>query len=419
MSFQKTAAHLDAHNPLTRFRARFILPRDTIYLCGNSLGLCTHDAEAYVKAALRDWQTMAVQAWTEGSPAWYRWVDEAAAAMAPLVGAAPTGVTLGASTTVNLHQLLATLWPDIPHRREVVMDRSAFPSDVHAAASFLRGRGLDPDKYLRWVEPRRHLLEEQDIIDALGPQTAVLLVPQVVYTTGQLLDIARLADAAHRAGALLILDASHAVGVTNVSLDDWEVDGAVWCTYKYLNGGPGAVAGLYLHPRHFEKPVGLAGWFGQAKQSQFHLSLQHIRAEGASGLQIGTPNILSLAGTCGGMQPVCEAGIEAIRTRSIQLTSLMTEIAETLPGAFTRISPHHAARRGGHVALAHPQAALLSRALRAQGVVGDFRPPNLLRFAPSPLFSTAQECVEAMEKLIQIEQSGSHLQSAENSPEVT
>ena len=400
------ARERDRHDPLRDFADRFYRAPDTVYLDGNSLGLLSRDAEACVLRVLDEWKHLAVEGWTEAQPPWFFLSEELSRGVAPLVGASPEEVVVTGSTTVNLHQLLATLYrPDDP-RKAILVDALAFPSDVYAVESHLRLRGLDPAAHLAKVPSGDgRLLDEADIVArvAVGDvQMAVL--PAVVYTSGQLLDVVRITRAAHEHDVRVLWDLSHSIGAVPHALSAWDADAAFWCHYKYLNAGPGAVGGLYLNRRHFRGAPGLAGWFSSRKDRQFDMAHGLTAAEDAGALQIGTPHVLSLAPLQGALAIHHEAGMERLRAKSLALTGFLRRLVEeTLtPHGVGIITPREDSRRGGHLALIHPAAARVCKALRVAGVVPDHRPPDLIRLAPVPLYTSFADCVEAVRRLDRI-----------------
>jgi kynureninase len=284
----------------------------------------------------------------------------------------------------------------------VLADELNFASDIYALRSHLALRGLDPNASLVLARSRDGVtLNEDDLIAAMAPGVQMALFPAVLYRSGQLLDMERLTREAHRRNILIGFDCSHSIGAVPHALDRWGVDFAFWCSYKYLNGGPGAAGGLYLNARHHGRTPGLAGWFGHRKETQFRLALDFEPAPTAGALQIGTPNILSIAPLLGTLPVFREAGLDRLRWKSLQLTAYLIQLAEHALSAFgvTIVTPRPEERRGGHVALRHPAARALGQALRAQGVVPDFRPPDILRFAPAPLYVGFTDCYEAVTKL--------------------
>ena len=246
----------------------------------------------------------------------------------------------------------------------------------------------------------------------MDDDVAVATFPAVVFTTGQLLDMLRLAAAARERGLAIGFDCSHSIGAAEHRLSEWGVDFAVWCTYKYLNAGPGATGGLYLNRRHHGAAPGLAGWFSSDKARQFDMASALTHAAHAGALQIGTPNILSMAPLLGSLKLLEEAGIERLRRKSLAQTRFLMDLAAELveEHGFSFANPTCDERRGGHVALVHPEAFRICRALKSEGVVPDFRPPDIIRLAPSPLYTTFEECREAMLRLRRIVREKSYLE---------
>lgn len=404
------AQRLDEADALARFRARFFTPEGKIYLDGNSLGLLSRDAQRTLLAVLEKWKTGGIGGWLEGDTPWFTLAEMLAARVAKLVGAEADEVAIANSMTINLHQLLATLYQPHDERTKVLIDAHSFPTDRYALRSHLRLRGLDPDEHIVIVPAGdSRFLEEAAIEDALAhPKLQMALFPSVVYTTGQLLDLERLCRAARAHGVIIGIDMSHSVGVMPHALDAWGADFAGWGHYKWLNAGPGAVAGLYLNRRHFAGngmvDAGLAGWWSVHKESMFEMSDEFFPGMGASALQIGTPAVLSMAPIDGALLPLEEAGVETIRAKSVAMTEFIikTADAELAELGFEVGTPREAARRGGHVSLRHEDAQPISLALRARGVVPDFRKPDVLRFAPSPLYNTFTECWDALQILKEI-----------------
>lgn len=405
----RLAAALDQADPLARFRAEFFLPPDRIYLDGNSLGPLSRRAESHLQRVLGEWRALGINGWTDARPPWLTLSETIAEKLAPLVGAAPDELAIAGSTTTNLHQLLATLFDPLLEagrsvpRNIIVADELNFPSDLHALQSHLRQRGLDPVQHLRFVKSLGgQTLRPEDILAALTPDVQLVVLPVVLFTSGQLLDIAAITQAARARGILVGYDCSHSIGAVPHHLDRDGVDFAFWCSYKYLNAGPGAVGGLYLNRRHHGRAPGLAGWWGVRRDRRFAMSAQHEPAPDAAALQIGTPHILSLAPLLGSLELIDEAGgVAALRTKSLAQTAFLMELIDhELAGlGFAIATPRADRERGGHVALAHPDAWRICQALKAKGVVPDFRPPDIIRLAPAPLYNSFADCAAAFARL--------------------
>ena len=400
------ARERDASDPLAGFADRFDAPG--VYMDGNSLGPISQDAERSLERVRREWRELAIEGWTDGEPPWFHYAERLGGRLADLVGAAPDEVVVANTTTVNIHALVDTFLDG----GTVVVDELDFPSDHYAVRAQLRRRGLDPDDHLVVVESRDgRTIEEDDVVAALdehGEEVDLLFLPSVLYRSGQLLDVDRLTRAAHDHGALAGFDLAHSVGVVDHALDDVGVDFAVWCHYKYCNAGPGAPAGLYVNERHFDARPALPGWWGHEKATQFEMRPTFTPAEGAGAYQIGTPPILAMAPLEGALDVLEEAGIEAIREKSVALSDyLIALVDEQLPEC-TVGTPRDPGRRGGHVAVEHPDALGLSRALRDRGVVVDHRPPNVVRMCPSPLYTGFEDVHEAISRFGAVLDEGAH-----------
>ncbi|MFN2476789.1 MAG: kynureninase [Chthoniobacterales bacterium] len=404
------AQQLDAADPLAKFRERFFIPEGQIYLDGNSLGLLSKDAEKTLLSVLQKWKTGGIGGWLEGDSPWFTMAETLAARVAKLVGAEADEIAIANSMTINLHQLLSTLYKPDAKRRKVLIDAHSFPTDRYALRSHLRLRGLDPDENIV-IAPAgdSRFLDEAEIEKALGnPELQMALFPSVVYTTGQLLDLKRLCRAARANGVLIGIDMSHSVGVMPHALDEWGADFAGWGHYKFMNAGPGSVAGLFINRRHFAADgrvdAGLAGWWSVHKESMFEMSDEFFPGIGASALQIGTPAVLSMAPIDGALRPIEEAGVERIRAKSVAMTEFIIAAAdaELADLGFHIGTPRDSARRGGHVSIVHEDAQPMCLALRARGVMPDFRKPDVIRVAPSPLYNTFTECWEALQIIKEI-----------------
>ncbi|WP_395095281.1 kynureninase [Armatimonas sp.] len=356
-----------------------------IYLDGNSLGLCTHEAEAAVLRTLAEWRELAIHGWTEGTHPWLFLAERTGAQLARLIGAEARSVVAVGSITVNLHQLLATLYQK-QEKGKVLIEHGAFPTDRYAIQSQLRLCGLSASEALEAV------VADEDTIEAAFAtgKFSCAVLPSVVYTTGRLLDMPRLTSAAHRHGVVLLWDLAHSIGIVPHQLDAWGCDAAFWCGYKWLAAGPGSVGGLYLNPRHHDKTPGMQGWFGSRKDALFANDETLQPAEGAARLQLGTSHVLSLAPLEATAKALADYGIERLRQESLALTALLR--AEAQRAGFIIATPYEDAQRGGHIAIRHPQAAALCRALRRYEVIPDHRPPDLIRFAPHPLYTSEDDC---------------------------
>ncbi|WP_227356343.1 kynureninase [Haladaptatus salinisoli] len=405
-------------------RDRFYLP-DDLYLDGNSLGPLSTDAERSLQRVIDEWRERGIRGWTDGEPPWFHYGEHLGTRLAPLVGAREDEVVVANSTTVNIHTLVGTfldLCAESNRGQKIVVNDLDFPTDHYAIRSQLRLRGLDPDDHLVIVESHDgRTLREDDIAAALDEHddVGIVFMPSVFYRSGQLLDIDSVTDLAHEHDAFAGFDLAHSVGAVPHSLAESGVDFAVWCHYKYLNAGPGAIAGLYVHRDYHGELPALAGWWGHEKETQFEMQLTYTPARSAGAWQIGTIPILSAAPLAGVLDIVDEVGIETVRERSVELTEyLISLVDERLPEC-TVGTPRDPDRRGGHVAIEHPEGYRINEALKARGVVVDFRPPNVIRVCPSPLYVGFEDVWEAVEHLREILDEGAYEQFEERGGGVT
>ena len=315
------------------------------------------------------------------------------------------------STTVNVHTLVGTfLDSEADRERKVLVNELDFPTDHYAIRAQLRQRGLDPDEHLVVESRDGRTVEEADVEAALAddPGIGIVFIPSVLYRSGQLLDVERLTRTAHDYDALAGFDLAHSIGAMPHELADRGVDFAVWCHYKHLNAGPGATAGLYVSREHFGTTPALAGWWGHEKATQFDMNPAFTPADSAGAWQIGTIPILAAAPLEGSLDLLSAVGIDAIRERSVALTEFLIRLVdERLPECAVG-TPRDPSRRGGHVAVEHPDAYRLCEALRDHRTVVDFRPPNVIRVCPSPCYGSFEEIWTVVEKLREVLETGAH-----------
>jgi kynureninase len=405
---EEFAQNLDAEDSLRQFRERFHLPlgadgKALIYLAGNSLGLMPKSARQIVEKELEDWAKLAVDAHLGAETPWYSYHETVREPMARLVGAKPHEVICMNSLTVNLHLMMATFYRPTKVRCKIVMEDPAFPSDTYAIKTQIIHHGLNPKEALLLARPREgEFTVRQDEIEALlekqGDQIATVLIAGVNFFTGQLFDIEKITEAAQRRGCMVGIDLAHAAGNVPLALHDWNVDFAVWCSYKYLNAGPGAVAGAFVHERHAtnrELPR-LAGWFGNDPATRFrmHLEPEFIPVSSADGWQVSNPPIFSMAPLRASLSIFEEAGgMQTLRAKSIKLTGYLQFLLERAGHSkVTVITPREIDARGCQLSIqVHEHPKELFRKLEAAGVKCDFREPNVIRAAPTPLYNTFHE----------------------------
>ncbi|MGC1121695.1 MAG: kynureninase [Candidatus Methanofastidiosia archaeon] len=403
---EECARTLD-EDDLLSFRDRFFIPESTIYLNGNSLGLQSKDAQQCVQRVLDEWKTLGIGGWLEGDPPWFYYAEALGAKASELVGALPEEVVATGTTTVNLHTLVGTFYQPRGKRIKILVDELNFPTDIYALRSQIKLKGLNPERDLVLAPGEEgRFLDEQKIVELMTDEVALVCLSSVLYRSGQLLNIPYMTEEAHSRGVAIGFDCSHSVGVVPHYFDDWGVDFAFWCSYKYLNGGPGSTAFLYVNKAHFQKQPALSGWFGYVKERQFDMALEFEHAQSAGGWQISSPSILSTAPLEGALAITLEAGIENIRRKSLTMTSYLMYLVDELlvdgPYNFGIGTPREPARRGGHVALEHEEAMRICEALRARGVIPDFRPPNIIRVAPVPLYTTYHEIWQVVQHIREI-----------------
>ncbi|MBU7022396.1 MAG: kynureninase [Theionarchaea archaeon] len=403
---EECARTLDRNDSLS-FRDRFFIPASTIYLNGNSLGLQSQDARQCVQKVLDEWKTLGIGGWLEGDPPWFYYAESLGATASRLVGALPQEVVATGTTTGNLHSLVGTFYTPHGRKTKILADELDFPTDVYALQSQIELKGFNPERDLILAPSRDgRFLDEHAIVELMTDEVALVCLSSVLYRSGQLLDIPYLTEEAHNRGITIGFDCSHSVGVVPHSFDEWGVDFAVWCSYKYLNGGPGSTAFLYVNRAHFQRKPALSGWFGNVKERQFDLSLEFEPASSAGGWQISSPSILSAAPLEGALAITLEAGIVTIREKSLLMTSylmyLVDEVLSGDPYNFNIGTPREPSRRGAHVALEHEEALRICEALRTRGVIPDFRPPNIIRVAPMPLYTTYHEIWQVVQYLKEI-----------------
>jgi len=388
------ARKMDSEDTLRGLRDRFYLKDDEIYMDGNSLGLLSKDAEACLLRVLDEWKSYGINGWEKPAKPWFYYAEEMGKMQAPLFGAKPEEIIVHSSNTVNLHNMLATFFNPVPGKDKIMIDELNFPSDRYAVESHLKMRGLDPEEKLVVVNsPDGRMLDEDNIISLMADNVAFILLPGVLYRSGQLLDMEKLTKAAHEKGIMIGFDCCHSAGSVQHEFDKWDVDFAFWCNYKYLNNGPGGTASIYINEKHFKNGPGMAGWQGFVKKKMFDMVQEFEPEHTAGAWQIGTPHMLSMAPLEGSLKLFNEAGMGNLRAKSLKLTDYMMMLIDNVltPYGFGVGTPREPEKRGGHVALEHDDAIRINAALKSNGVVPDFRYPNVIRLAPVAMYNSFED----------------------------
>ncbi|HJE20495.1 MAG TPA: kynureninase [Aliicoccus persicus] len=401
--FLEHARSLDAQDKLREFKSEFYIKPGQIYMDGNSLGLASKRAERALQNAFNDWKEYGIDGWTNGKNPWFYMSESLGASMASLVGADHSEVLATNSTTTNIHQAVRTLYKPTENRYKILADDLNFPSDIYALQAILDDHGYS-DGLKKVASQDGHTLTTDDIIAAMDDDVALILLPSVLYRSGQVLDIKTITKAAHDKNIIIGFDLCHSIGSVPHKLSEHNVDFAVWCTYKHLNGGPGSVAGIYMAQRHHHLPVSLKGWFGNNKATQFDMSHEFDQASDASQLQVGTPHVFSMAPLIGSLEIFNEAGIDNVREKSLKLTRFMSEMIEEVLADHNIevVTPKEDDARGGHILIHHEQAAGINSALKSRNVIPDFRAPSYVRIAPVALYNSFEDVYRAVEILKEI-----------------
>jgi kynureninase len=406
------AEALDRKDPLASFRKHFNFPREKnglrpVYLCGNSLGLQPKLAVEFVEEELGNWKDYAVDGHFHSDRPWVSYHQHATAGFAELTGAKPGEVVAMNTLTVNLHLLMISFYRPSAERRKIIIEAGAFPSDQYAAASQIRVHGYDPNTdLLEWKPRAGELRLRTEDLEAMlqqnGDSVALLLLPGVQYYTGQVLDMQAICELGRRYGCNVGLDLAHAIGNVELQLNAWAPDFACWCTYKYLNAGPGAIAGVYVNEKHRSPDDFLHGWWGTKQSMRFKMRPEFEPAEGAEAWQMSNPPILSLAPVIASLQLFREAGLDALREKSRILTGYLRWLTETRFGKqIGCITPADA--QGCQLSLIVSDKALDAKALFDRlcrlNVTGDWRNPDVIRVAPAPLYNSFRDVFEFAERL--------------------
>ncbi len=412
----EAAKKLDAADPLSLMRDQFCMPGDSqnpeIYFVGNSLGLMPKITDDYVQQELEQWRKLGVRGHFEGDFPWMPYHEFVAEDMAKLVGARAHEVVVMNGLTVNLHLMMASFFRPEKQRTKIMIERHAFPSDSYAVSSRLQMSGLDPEEHRIMLEPDAgELFSAAHVCDTIrkhADSLAMVVLPGVQYYTGQVLAMKEITAAAREHGIVVGLDLAHAVGNVELALHDWDVDFAVWCTYKYLNAGPGSVAGCFIHERHAQNSelARLAGWWGQDKATRFEMKDQFRPIPTAEGWQLSNPPILAMAAVRASMEVFRTAGaMGPLRKKSLKLTGLFAELLKDRLGEKVNIiTPLEESERGCQLSLeiAGGDGKAVYHALEESGVRTDWREPNVIRAAPVPLYNTFEDVWQFVDRLARL-----------------
>ncbi len=400
------ARQLDAEDPLAAFRKQFHMPQrngaEAIYLCGNSLGLQPRSTHAFVTSELKKWELLAVEGHFEGEMPWMTYHKHARNGLCMLTGGLPHEVVAMNNLTTNLHLLLVSFYRPAGKRKKILMEAGAFPSDQYAVESHLRWYGLDPDECIVEVQPdvNEHLHSIENIvaeIERAGDELALVLFSGIQYYTGQFFDIKEITRAAHRVGAIAGFDLAHAIGNVPLQLHEWDADFATWCSYKYLNSGPGGVSGVYIHEKHARNTQipRFGGWWGHNEAERFKMRKGFDPIPTADGWQLSNAPVLLLAAHLAALAQFEKAGVEQIRNKSIKLTGFLSFLLDQLNSNGTSvriITPADPAQRGAQLSLFLTDGNKdLFAAITKRGVIADWREPNVIRVAPAPLYNSFED----------------------------
>lgn len=420
MNYQNNLAFAleeDVHDPLKGFREKFIIPKhkgeDAIYLCGNSLGLQPASAAKHLNAQLNAWGNLGVEGWFDGIEPWVNYHRQLAGPLARIVGAHGHEVTVMNSLTVNLHLLMISFYQPAGKRYKILIEGGAFPSDQYAMESQTRFHGYDPKEAVIEIFPREGELtvRTEDIIQKINEnadELALVLFGGINYYTGQFFDLHAITKAAHAAGAYAGFDLAHAAGNVELKLHDWDADFACWCSYKYLNSGPGGISGAFIHQKHHNNTSlnRLSGWWGYREDKRFLMTPGFDPAQGADGWQVSTSPILLMALHKASLDVFEKAGgLPVLRTKSIQLTGylefLIMEInRDKGEELFTIITPENKNERGCQLSvICKRNAKATFNYLAANGVIGDWREPDVIRLSPVPLYNSFTDVFKAVQIL--------------------
>ena len=397
----KFAKKCDRNDPLKKFRKQFYLPEDKnnkpVYFCGNSLGLLSKNVKPAINQELKDWKNKAIAGYLHAKHPWMYYQHNFNKPLARIMGCREDEVTVMNALTVNLHLLLLSFYQPTAARYKIIMEAGAFPSDQYAVESQVKFHQYDPEQAIIEVKPREgeKTLRTEDIrqvITAHRDSVAIVLFGGINYYTGQLFDIKSITEAAHEAGAYAGFDLAHVAGNVPMRLHEWAVDFAVWCSYKYLNAGPGSVAGLYVHEK-FANDLSfrrMAGWWGNEEKTRFQMMRHFTPQPGAAGWSISTAQVFNMVALKASLKLIDKAGIDNIRQKSILLTGYLEFLLYELKNIrFEIISPANPLERGAQLSLYFIESGKeIHNQMLRKGIVVDYREPGVIRVAPVPLYNS-------------------------------
>lgn len=399
------AKQLDKSDLLNPIRNRFYINEGEIYMDGNSLGLCSKDAEEALLQLFNVWRREGIKIWSVDNNRYLNFSSHIAQKLKDLIHSDADEIIVMGSITTNLHQGIATFYTPTRDRYKIMVDDLNFPTDIYAIESIIELKGYQVEDVLIKVKSRDgRTISEEDVISKMDHDVALILLPSVLYRSAQLLDMELLTREAHKRGIIIGWDLAHSIGSVPHDFKKIDPDFAVWCSYKYLNAGPGATAGMYINRRHFNKSAGLKGWFGNKDESQFLMSHDFDQDKDANGWLLGTHNMFSMAPLDGVLNVFTQVGIETIRAKSLHITAYLMYLIDNKLSkyGFSVGNPRDDHRRGGHICLEHDEAYRISLALRDNKVIPDYREPNIIRLAPVPLYVSYEETYNLVEILERI-----------------
>ena len=400
------AKEMDRLDRLGYLRERFYLNENEIYMDGNSLGLSSKDSEEALLDVFNVWKKEGIKIWGTREGYFFNLSRNIAKKLKNLINADENEIIVMGSITTNIHQALATFYKPTKERYKILVDELNFPTDIYATKSIIELKGLNVDDVLVKVKSNDgRTIREEDIIEKMDDDVALILLPSVLYRSAQLLDMKLITKKAHDRGIIIGWDLAHSIGAIPHDFKNIEPDFAVWCSYKYLSAGPGATAGMYINKRHFNKSAGLKGWFGSKDESQFLMSHDFDQDTDANGWLLGSHNMFSMAPIDGVLNIFSEATIENIRSKSLHITAYLMYLIDNKLAKYGYVvgNPREDHKRGGHVSLEHDEAYRISLALRDNNVIPDYREPNVIRLAPTALYNTYEDVynlVEILEKIV-------------------